>query len=149
MIINRNKQLTKHNKYNSRIYRIWRGMKDRCYNINSKDYKNYGGRGIVVCDEWLNDFMSFYNWSMNNGYDDSLTIDRIDVNGNYEPSNCRWVTQKQQQRNRRNNKLFTYNGEVHYLSEWCELLHLNQNTIYNRINNLNYSIERALELEEI
>ncbi len=96
-------RMTTHGKGNSRIYHIYHGMKERCYTKSNSCYKNYGGRGIKVCDEWLHDFMAFYKWSMNNGYDDSLTIDRIDVNGNYEPKNCRWVTNIEQQRNKRNN----------------------------------------------
>lgn len=91
--------------WNTRIYNIWRNMKGRCYNPKSyKNYKHYGGRGIKVCDEWLNDFKSFYNWSITHGYRDDLTIDRIDVNGNYEPSNCRWITMQEQNRNKRSNK---------------------------------------------
>lgn len=106
----------------NRLYNIWRGMKKRCYLPTNKDYKNYGGRGISVCDEWKNSFLTFYEWSMFNGYSDALTLDRIDVNGNYEPTNCRWVTMKMQQQNRRNNLYITHNEQSKSLSEWCEIL---------------------------
>lgn len=137
----------KHGKSYDKLYRSWLCAKNRCSNTNDEHYTDYGARGIKVCDEWENDFVAFYKWAINNGYKEGLTIDRIDVNGNYEPSNCRWATRKQQARNRRNNKYFTYCGETHCLSEWCEILGINYNTVCTRINKLNWSIERALELE--
>ncbi len=93
-------------RYNERLYNVWNGMKTRCYNPNNKRFKDYGGRGIVVCDEWKNDFSIFQKWALENGYDANApfgqcTIDRIDVNGNYEPSNCRWITMAAQQKNKR------------------------------------------------
>lgn len=134
-----------HNMSNTRLYRVWQNIKSRCYYKQNNRYENYGGRGIKVCDEWKNDFKSFYEWAVTNGYKDTLTIDRINVNGDYEPNNCRWSTLIQQGRNKRNNKTYTINGETRCLSEWCELLNLNYNTVSTRIHR-NWAIEKALEL---
>lgn len=92
---------TTHGKTGIRLYRIWQGMKQRCYYPQNTHYKHYGGRGIIICDEWKNDFQAFYDWAMSHGYSDSLTIDRINNDGNYEPSNCRWATNSEQQLNKR------------------------------------------------
>lgn len=95
---------TTHNLRYTRLYRIWLGMKARCYCKSQKGYKYYGGKGIEICEDWKNDFLKFYNWAMQNGYSDSLTIDRIDSDKNYEPSNCRWVTYYEQEHNKKRYK---------------------------------------------
>lgn len=136
----------KHGKRHTRLHKIWRDMKQRCYNKYNTSYKDYGERGITVCDEWLTDFINFYIWAMANGYNDKLSIDRIDVNGNYEPNNCRWATAKQQARNRRSNINYTINGETHCIKEWCEILNLNYKTVSTRLSR-NWLIAKALELE--
>lgn len=116
----------KHGLFNTekRIYGCWQDMKNRCYNKNRKKYKIYGGRGIIVCDEWKNSFSNFYEWAKNNGYNDNLTLDRIDSNGNYEPSNCRWATLKEQANNKRNNHKITINGITKNLCEWLEIYNI-------------------------
>lgn len=103
-----------------RIYKTWLNMKDRCKNPNNKTFSLYGGRGIEVCNEWDEDFLSFYKWAMSNGYDDRLEIDRIDNDGNYEPGNCRWVNDLQQARNTRRCIMQTVHGKKMCLSEIAE-----------------------------
>ena len=136
---NKNKRV-----YKNPIYIIYKAMMRRCYNFKDKRYKNYGGRGICVCDEWKEDYTKFMDWAVKNGYKQGLSIDRINVNGNYEPSNCRWITLKEQSRNKTNNKMIEYNNEVKSLVEWCELFDLSYNAVHYRINK-GWSIERALK----
>ena len=121
-----------HGMTNTRLFHIWQGIKNRCFNKNFEHYKHYGERGITICKEWKDNFMSFYDWAMANGYKDVLTIDRIDVNGNYEPSNCRWIKQAEQSRNRRDTVYITYNGETHTFYEWSKITGINQNTLCTR-----------------
>ena len=102
----------KHGGYGTRLYRIWSHMKARCLDPNNVAFNYYGGRGISVCDSWKNSFTEFSNWAKSNGYSSDLTIDRIDVNGNYEPSNCRWASRKEQNRNTRKNIMLTFRGET-------------------------------------
>ena len=100
-----------HGLSKTRLYKIHEDMIDRCYNLNNKSYKYYGGRGIVVCDAWRNDKRAFFNWALSHGYNDNLSIDRIDINKGYSPNNCRWVTIAEQQRNKRNNYVLCYKNE--------------------------------------
>ena len=136
-----------HNASNTRLYHIWTCMKDRCYNPKNKKYKDYGGRGIIICDEWINDFETFANWAYDNGYVENVsrgecTIDRIDVNGNYCQQNCRWVNQKVQTNNKRNNHYITYNGETHTVTEWNNILGYKKGVLSRRIFS-GWSIEDA------
>ena len=97
------KMLIQHGKANTRLYKVWKAMKARCNNPNNKRYSSYGGRGIKVCDEWQNSFQAFYDWAIANGYREGLSIDRVNNDGNYEPTNCRWATASEQQKNKRKN----------------------------------------------
>lgn len=133
----------KHGFKHTRIYNVWAGIKARCYNPNNKSYKDYGGRGIIMCDEWKNGFINFKNWAISNGYNDNLTIDRINVNGDYEPSNCRWATKKEQCNNRTTNKFITYKNEIHTLAEWSEIVGIKYKCLHKRIKYFNWSIEKA------
>ena len=131
-----------HGKTNSRLYHIWEGIKQRTLNSHSKDYPRYGGRGITVCDEWANNFQAFYDWATKCGYADGLTLDRIQNEGNYEPSNCRWVTQKKQGNNRRTNKFIEYNGERKTMKEWADAIGMSYEVLTYRIK-AGWDIEKA------
>ena len=117
-------------------------MKTRCYNPKSKAYKYYGARGIVMCDEWKNDFKTFYKWCVSHGYQEGLTIERINYDGNYEPSNCKFIPSQEQQRNKCTTISITYNGKTKCLAEWCRILGLNYDRTISRIHN-GWSVEEA------
>lgn len=140
--------LTTHNMRHTRLYEIWCSMRGRCENERNESYKWYGERGISVCSEWLgeNGFINFHNWAMGNGYAENLTIDRIDVNGNYEPSNCQWATMKKQANNTRRNIVISYKGEEKTLTELCEKYGLKYNIMYNRITELGLPFEVAMNI---
>lgn len=134
-----------HGLSNTRLYWKWNGMKRRCYDEKDSHYKDYGGRGIKICEEWLNDFYAFYCWAMATGGDDkNLTIERIDVNGDYSPENCTWADRKTQSNNRRNCHFFTYNEKTQNLMQWCEELNLNYKLVYERIFRDHWSFEKAI-----
>ncbi len=126
------KRNQKHGLPRNRLYFIWKTMRQRCSDPNKEHYERYGGRGIAVCDEW-EDFAVFHKWAMANGYNDSLTLDRIDNNGNYEPSNCRWITHKEQMQNTKTTIFVEVNGERHSLSEWADISGTSHSTIYKRL----------------
>ena len=130
-----------HNESKTRLYNIWHSMIARC---NDKNNSRYGGRGIAVCGEWATDFLSFRNWALKNGYEDGLTIDRIDIEQNYCPENCRWATMKVQQNNRCNTIQIEYDGEIKQLAIWADEVGMQYRTLYNRIFVRKWSIEDAL-----
>lgn len=132
-----------HGQYETRLYSSWECMKSRCNNPNNIGYNNYGGRGITVCDEW-NEFINFQDWALNNGYQEGLTIDRIDVDGNYEPENCRWSTKIEQANNRRTCNMIAYFGETHSLKDWCRILNLPYSLIHTRMYKLKWDFWTAI-----
>lgn len=118
-------------------------MKSRCYNKNSDAYKNYGGRGVEICDEWLSNYEAFEEWAMQSGYKDGLSIDRINVNDGYSPENCRWVNNTCQANNRRSNRVLSFNGETHNITEWAQILNISPKTLFTRLY-AGYSTEKIL-----
>ena len=135
-----------HGGSKEKLYFTWLNIKKRCENQCDHNYKNYGGRGITLCKEW-HDYSVFREWAMNSGYNpaksgNECTIDRIDVNGNYEPQNCRWVNRKVQNNNRRNNRYIEFNGQKLTLSQWAEKLNVNYDTLKYRVDN--WPLEQAL-----
>lgn len=118
-------------------------MKYRCYNSNSDEYEYYGGRGIGIYKEWNNNFEIFYKWAIENNYKDDLTIDRIDVNKDYSPGNCRWTTMKVQENNKRNNRIIEYKNKKQTISQWADEIGIRKEIIYYRLNH-GWSVERTL-----
>ena len=133
-----------HGMSGTTLFTRWMNMKSRCNNPKNKRYNRYGGRGIKVCEEWENDFMNFYRWAISNGFEESLSIDRIDNNMGYCPENCRWVNAKRQENNRSKNIKITYNGEEKTLSEWCDFLNLDYNLIHDRIHRYGMTFQDAI-----
>ena len=136
--INLNREGSKPTKYDSNglskhtLYRKWLGMKSRCYDINDSHYKRYGGRGITICDEWLYSFMAFYNWSIENGWEEGLEIDRINNDKGYLPDNCRYVSRKENCNNRSTTRKIELNNVSHSIAEWCELFNINSKSLYEK-----------------
>lgn len=157
----RSENSTTHGHSGDRLYKVWHSMKQRCYNPNNPNYENYGGRGIRVCREWLEDFMNFYNWAMASGYDynaefGECTLDRINVDGNYEPNNCRWADIEMQANNKRpskywkpRRKLYEHKGKKYNLCELCKIYGTSSPVVRYRMNKLGMSLEQALKTPKI
>lgn len=133
---------TRHGESHTKLHRAWCNMRYRCFNTRCKDYGNYGGRGITICDEWRK-YEAFRDWSLDNGFEEGRSLDRIDVNGNYCPNNCRWVSEKVQQNNKRNNRYLTFNGVTHTVQEWSDITGIGWTTIAGRLK-ARWSVEEAL-----
>jgi hypothetical protein len=134
--------LCRENGKRTKLYHVWDAMKQRCQNPRFTFYKDYGGRGIEVCGEW-DSYIPFHNWATANGYQEGLTIERKDVNGNYEPDNCRWIPRPEQSRNRRNSHYITHKGISKTLTEWGHELGINPKVLGTRIKR-GWSVERTL-----
>lgn len=130
----------KHGMSGSKLNQVWNSMKGRCMNPSDRAFRYYGGRGITVCDEWRNSFQSFYDWAVANGYQSGLTIDRIDNDGNYEPNNCRWVTNAEQQKNKSTNIRVMYGGEELTLRQVAEIQGVCYSTAYDRYRRGKYTV---------
>lgn len=138
-----------HGMSHTRIHETWKHMIQRCSNKKHPYYKDYGGRGITVCDEWIGTegFIRFNEWASANGYQENLTLDRIDNNKGYTPDNCRWVDHLTQCNNKRNNKRYEYKGESHTIAEWARLYGIKYTTLNKRLSKLGWDIEKALTRE--
>ena len=138
------KATRKHGASKTRLYSIYHDMLRRCYDCENKRFSDYGGRGIKVCEEWKNDFSSFQLWALSHGYAEDLSIDRIDVNGDYSPGNCRWITMKEQACNKRTNHYINYHGKTKTIAQWERDLNFPVDVIRQRLNRHHWSVEKAL-----
>lgn len=146
------KRLSARNKENAKfggaskddLFRIWKAVLRRCYSPKDKCYHDYGGRGICVCEEWKSDYFAFKRWAESSGYKNNLSIERIDNDGNYEPSNCRWATPKEQANNRRSNHLVNGFGETKNIGQWAEALNVPYNNLYNNLQRHDWSLEKVV-----
>lgn len=135
-----------HGDTGTRLYHIWANMKARCTNTNNRQFVDYGGRGISICEEWLK-YEAFRDWALSNGYNERLSIDRIDNDAGYRPDNCRWATPREQANNTRKVRLIAFNGETHSVCEWARILGIKQSTLNMRLNKYGWSAEQALGKE--
>lgn len=145
MLIERN---TTHNLRYHPLYQIWCNIKARCYNKNHHRYKRYGARGIIILEEWKNNFQDFYNWAIANGWEQGLSIERENIDKNYESSNCKWIPLSHQQKNTSRSHKITYDGKTMTISDWAAHLGIKTQTLFARINNYNWPIEKALQQHE-
>lgn len=142
-----NKLAQKHGLSHTRLHKIWHSMYCRCYYSSTNQYKNYGGKGIKVCEEWKHSegFINFYNWAINNGYSDELTLDRIDNEKDYCPENCRWSTPKSQSNHKTNNVFYTMNGKTQTSKQWCDEYGISQTTLNDRLKR-GWTLKQALTI---
>lgn len=131
-------------KKSTKLYSVWAGIKARCYNSNAGTYKHYGGRGVTMCREWREDFSAFEQWAIRNGYKIGLSIDRVDVNGNYCPENCRWVDNSVQANNKTTNHFLEWRGAIHTIAEWARILDIDYNAFYYALTKNDWEIEKAV-----
>lgn len=139
-----NKYGVTHGFSKTHLYKIWINMRSRCYCKSATRYERYGERGITVCEEWKNDFLAFRKWAYENGYEDGLSIERIDINSNYCPENCKWILKPEQSKNTSRTHWVTHNGETKCVEDWCKELGLKSNTILNRAKKLENDFYKAI-----
>ena len=151
-LADRDRAKAKHSKYNDRLYNIYRSMIYRCYDPKDQNYHNYGGRGIRVCEDWhdsnsnlsVEKLRNFYNWAMTHGYEENLSIDRIDNDGNYKPSNCRWADNSTQGNNRRTNRMIDFNGGQYTIGQVANMLSIDYDKFYRMVYNSNYNMVNVI-----